>query len=187
MHRMIPIFLLVVITTVTSCSKASPTTNSMALGFKSTFTIQWPGQQEESFQIMPGKTGEVKYFNAGFTESKFDKETGTALHDGSATIYDVTVYEYPPKSLDDEKMTPQDILNASRVVKQAEISFKEIQHGPRKYPGHDIYKKTDKSFSRILTVMAENRLYFVSVTSKKEENLKSPQVETFFESFTIKE
>ena len=83
MRRIFPIVMIAIIPIVLGCSKTTPTTSATALGFRPDFTIQWPGAHEESFLIMPGKTDEMKQFNASFTESKIDKETGKPLYDGT--------------------------------------------------------------------------------------------------------
>ena len=163
MRRIIPIFWLVAITTVSGCSKATPPSNTTNSSFKPNFSIQWPGEPDESL-ILPGNTGEMKVFMANFTEWNYDKETGQALRDGHATFYIVAVEEYPQKSFEDEKLTPHDMLFAHNFAFQKfEVSRKEIEHGPQKYPGLVIFQKMDKNCHRQLTVMAGNRLYSVSV------------------------
>lgn len=72
-------------------------------------------------------------------------------------------------------------------MQRGEFTRKDIEHGPKKYPGVDITSHSKNSFTRNVMVMAGLRIYNVSVTCRQEKTLESAKVRDFFDSFGIDE
>lgn len=144
------------------------------LRFQPGLTLKWPGKPSESSQILPGEGGDEKHYTALFTDK---------LPAGAVT-FSAFVIEFPDKAL--KGMSPQRFLAAYVAAsKKDETSRKEVEHGPKKYPGLEITTHARGLFGRKLVVLAGSRLYEVSVSSKSEEALKAPEVKAFLESLAL--
>jgi hypothetical protein len=140
------------------------------------FRLKWPGAPQESTQAITDRGGELKHYNALFARRGPEENI----------IFAASAYELPDKEVRDSN--PEERLAASMIaLRKDEISRKEIEHGPKKYPGFDILTQSKGLFSRHLVVIAGPRTYMVSVSSRKEALLDSPEVLEFFESFAIDE
>jgi hypothetical protein len=91
-----------------------------------------------------------------------------------------------------EGHSPQEMLAASvQAFRKDETSRIEIEHGPHKYPGFDITMRSALErgdlFTHKLVVMVWPRIYTVSVSSVKEELIRSPEADAFLNSRAIVE
>jgi hypothetical protein len=153
---------------------AQPAAQREQLRFQPNLSLKWPGKASESSQILSTEDGDEKHYTALFSKK------GTA----GVVIFSAFVIEFPDKAL---KSTTAKTLLAAYVFssKDDETSRKEVEHGPKKYPGLEISTHARGLFGRKLVVMAGSRLYEVSVSSKSEEALKAPEVKTFLESLAL--
>jgi hypothetical protein len=163
------------------CSKPTPqagtsqtATQERRLSFDPELHLKWPGPPHEGSQLLPTEAGEARHYSATFA----DKRSGGVIN------YTAFVEEYPADSI--KKADPEELLSAYVFAFQAdEVSRKKIEYGPRKYPGLDIVSQRDGRFDRKLVVMADRRMYHIGVSSTKEEWLKDPAVQAFFDSFSL--
>jgi hypothetical protein len=136
--------------------------------------LKWPGKPTESSQVDEGTS--LRHYSASFADKQ-----ATGL-----TLFWADVEEFPEKML--KGTSPKELLTAYVLgSKRNEISRKEIEHGPKKYPGLEITTRTEKHFGRRLVVMPGSRIYDLSVTSKTAEGLKVPAVTAFLESLAIRD
>jgi hypothetical protein len=144
--------------------------------FRPKFLVNWPGAPTESDLAIPTEQGEQRHYSAIFTDRQ----------PGGVVLYGVFVDELPEKAL--AGSDPKERLAAYVFAnKRDETSRQAIEHGPKKYPGLDITTASGKRFGRRIVIAAGPRLYDVSVTSSKQEVLRSPAVAAFFKSFAIED
>jgi hypothetical protein len=163
------------------CSKPAPQagTNQSATGerqlnFDPKLRLKWPGPPQEDSQLLPTEAGEQKHYSATFADKR----------PGGVIIYTAFVMEYPADSV--KREDPEELLSAYVFAFRAdEVSRKKVEHGPRKYPGFDIISQRGGRFDRKLVVMADRRMCHIGVSSTKEEWLKAPEVQAFFDSLSL--
>lgn len=105
---------------------------------------------------------------------------------GPLTIFSASVYEFSAEDL--QGSDPKELL-AGPVTSGSEIelSRKQIEHGPNKYPGLDMTAKSgDDGVLRRINVMVGRRVYSVQVSSLKKR-LADDDVVKFFESFVVRD
>jgi hypothetical protein len=170
------ILLLMLIATIATAAGCSRSPSRPASDLQKSFGLRlnWPGEPHESNQDLPSKEGVWKNYMGTFTERGQDE----------VVIFSAYVMELPTL----EQSSPKDLFEASVLPMQRdEFTRKDIEHGPKKYPGVDITRHSKKSFSRNVQVMAGLRIYNISVTCHKEKSLESAKVRDFFDSFGIDE
>jgi hypothetical protein len=119
------------------------------LAFDPKLRLKWPGKPTESSQVP--EVGSPKHYSASFVDKQ---ATGV-------TLYAANVEEFPEEML--KGASPKELLAAYVLgSKRHETSRKEIEHGPKKYPGLEITTRTEKDFGRRLVVMAGSK----SLTSR---------------------
>lgn len=165
--------------------KQSPDTTAVESGeiiteqdapeFDPRLTLEWPGTPEESRRrINAGMADETTTYRATFRQT------------GPVTIFEATVHQFSEKDL--QGTAAKEMLvghgTGSDVI---ELTRKQIEHGPNKYPGFDVTAKDDGSFDRRVNILAGRRLYSVRVVSVRQERLNAQDVTKFFESFAINE
>jgi hypothetical protein len=144
------------------------------LRFQPKLGLKWPGRPSESSQVLQTEAGDEKHYSATYTDKR----------SGGAVVFAAFAIEFPEKAL--KGTSPKELLAAYVFAsKKDETSRKEVTHGPKKHPGLDITTRAAKLFRRKLVIMAGLRLYEVSVTSKDEQALKTPEVKVFFDSLAI--
>src|SRR2546422_136495 len=84
------------------------------------------------------------------------------------------------------------IIVLSVLVASVVGCSKEIEHGPKKYPGLDISTQSVTGsgkplIGRRVVVMAGPRIYDLSVSGTVEGLMQLPEVKEFFESFNIRD
>jgi hypothetical protein len=123
---------------------------------------------------LPSKEGVWKNYMGIFTDKGPD----------DVIIFTAGVMELPTL----QQNNPKDLLESSVLpLQRDEFTRKDIEHGPKKYPGADITSYSKKSFSRHVVVMAGLRIYTISVTCREEASLDNSKVRKFLESFGIDE
>jgi hypothetical protein len=159
---------------VVSPAIAQPAAQPKQLRFQPKLSLKWPGKAFESSEILSTEHGDEKHYSALFSNKG-----------GSGVVtFSAFVIEFPDKAV--KGTTPKELLTAYAFAsKDDETSRKEVEHGPMKYPGLEISTKARGLFGRKLVVLAGSRLYEVSVSSKKEEALKAPEVKAFLESLAL--
>jgi hypothetical protein len=163
------------------CSKPTPqagtnqpATEERQLLFDPNLRLKWPGPPQEDSQQLATEAGEQKHYSATFADKR----------PGGVIIYTVFVMEYPADSI--KREDPEELLSAYVFAFRAdEVSRKKVEHGPRKYPGFDIVSQRDGRFSRKIVVMADRWMCHIGVSSTKEEWLKVPEVQAFFDSLSL--
>ena len=100
--------------------------------------------------------------------------------------FQVSVAEYPAGLL--QGTSPKELLAAYLFARQKdELIRKEIEHGPRKYPGLEIATRSGRHLGRRLVIFGGRRLFEISVSTTSAELLQSPEVTAFFDSFVVKD
>src|SRR5262249_37564088 len=128
----------------------------------------------ESSYVENSDIGELKHYSA----------MGSVKKAHGVIIFSAFVEEYPEKAVKDK--SAKQMLNAYVLVtKKGETSRKEIEHGPKKFPGLDIVYKSGAFFGRKLVVIVGPRIYEVAVMSKSEELLKADEVKPFIDSLAV--
>jgi len=107
---------------------------------------------------------------------------------GGLVLFSAFVEEFPEKAL--MGTSAKDLLAAYVFAfRKDETSRKELEHGPKKYPGLEISRQRTSPlgmrFDRSLVVFAGRRIYDISVSSKDKESLNRPEVKAFVESLII--
>ena len=137
--------------------------------------LAWPGTPEESCRrVDAGTDREKTIYSADFKEHQ-------PLTSYIATIYLITNEEL---RADDPKEWLPRHLSGDEVV---ELSRRQIEFGPHKYLGFEVYAQDTNLFVRRVNVLAGHRIYSVEVASTKRERLNAVDVKEFFESFAIRE
>ena len=155
-----------------------PSDQPEQLSFNPKLALKWPGKPFESSQVLTTKDGEQKHYSAMFADKRPD----------GLVLFSAFVEEFPEKAL---KGTSAKQLLAAYVLafRKEETSRKELEHGPKKYPGLDITSQhaspSGIRFNRKLVVLAGRRIYCISVDCKDKEFLNRPEVKAFFESLAI--
>ncbi|HVK18552.1 MAG TPA: hypothetical protein VM533_16575 [Fimbriiglobus sp.] len=144
------------------------------LTFDPNLRLKWPGPPSEDSQLLNNEVGEQKHYSATFTDKRPE----------GVVIFSAFVDEYPADAV--KQADPEELLTATVFAFKAdEVSQKKFAHGPQKYPGFDILSQSDGKFDRKLVVVAGRRVYHIAVTSTKEEWLKAPEVQAFFDSLSL--
>jgi len=138
--------------------------------------VKWPGRPALSRQAQASQAGEQVNYTATYSQGGPE----------GVVIFLVSVAEYPAGLL--QGTSPRQLLAAHvYALQKDELSRKEIEHGPRKYPGLEIATRSGRHLGRRLVIFAGTRLYEVSVSTTSGELLQSPEVTAFFDSFAVKD
>ena len=166
--------LLLGILAVSGCGH-STTSGPCPSDFKPEYVIKWPGPPSESSIAIPsGQGGGTEIYTASCTLNRPD----------GVVIFSVTATNYAPMFL--KKVSDKEMLENSLLgFKKHESSRKEVTRGPKKHPGLEVRKQTLGTNHRQLAVMARPVMYDVSATSKEEKLIDLPEVDAFFNSFSI--
>lgn len=154
----------------------TPFTEQDAPDFDPKLTLEWPGTPEESRRRShAGLADETSGYGASITFSQTVPVTRFAA----------AVTQFTEKTL--QGLAPKQMLVDEALGEDKELTRKEIEHGPKKYPGLDVTAKSGDSFVRRVVVLARTRIYKIEVLSTKQERLNAEDVAKFFESFAITE
>jgi hypothetical protein len=152
-----------------------PAAQEAKLAFKPKLELKWPGKPEESSQVIKDGSFEQKDYTAHFV---LKRATGNIS-------FWASVAELPIKEM---RENPKVALAAYVLAfKKDETSRKEIEHGPKKFPGFEIASRTKFGFDRKVVVIAGQRIYQISVQSRDEDLLKIEEVKAFMKSLAIKD
>jgi hypothetical protein len=183
MRPVIVLFALTLAMAIGGCSKpTAPAVETLSASEDSEpvvnmpFEVKWPGRPALSRQAQATQAGEQVNYTATYSQGGPE----------GVVIFLVSVAEYPEKLL--QGTSPRELLAAHVFALQKdELSRKEIEHGPRKYPGLEIATRSGRHLGRRLVIFAGRRLYEVSVSTTSGELLQSPEVTAFFDSFAVKD
>ena len=183
MRPVIVLFALTLAMAIGGCSKpTAPAVETLSASEDSDpvvsmpFEVKWPGRPALSRQAQAAHAGEQVTYTATYSQGG---------PEGVVTFL-VSVAEYPEQLL--QGTSPRQLLAAHvYALQKDELSRKEIEHGPRKYPALEIATRSGRHLGRRLVIFAGRRLYEVSVSTTSGELLQSPEVTAFFDSFAVKD
>jgi hypothetical protein len=156
------------------CSSSTAPASGKGLSFDPGLALMWPGTPTESSQIITTDLGELKDYSAMLTEKR----------PNGLRVFSAAVLEFPEKQV--EGQSPRMLLAACVFAsKKDETSRKDVEYGPRKYPGFAITTRRGKWWGRRLAVLAGRRFYDLSVTATSQALLRDGDVEVFFDSFHL--
>jgi len=144
-------------------------------GFDSELHLQWPGTPDESRQIV----GDSKHYTAMLTHRSAN----------GILFLSANVDEDPGFA----KLSPKEALDSyTFAFRKHETSRKEIEVGPKKYPGLEITKKDATAagkvrFERELVYVDGSRIASVSVSSTDENLVNGPEASAFLDSLLTRE
>jgi hypothetical protein len=158
------------------CSKSSTTDSGPGSDFG--LRLAWPAPPEESRTPATLSGGEIQTYMA----HHISKAPGRFL------MYSANVTDFG--TAPGNRMGPRERLTAFKFAfRNEEVSRKEFEHGPKKYPGLDIVTRfgIGEKVRRELVVADRNRVYLVSVTASTAELFQAPEVTSFFDSFSVED
>src|SRR6476660_7976313 len=153
---------------VGACTRCSP--KAAPVEFDPKLQLQWPGTPDEDRTII----GDSKHYSALLTHK------GTK----GTILLSAFVDEDPGFA----KLSPKDALDSyTFAFRKNETSRKEIEVGPKKYPGLEITSKDTSAagkvrFERKLVYVAGTRIASVSVSSTDEKLVNGPEASAFLDS-----